>query len=94
MVWGCRAPLRVTGIHHTTIIHWIREAGCQIPDAPQFEEIPEIKDLDELQTFMGNKGNKLWIWTAVNHKQPGVLAWTIGDHSGETFKPLWRIVKC
>ena len=91
---GLRGIERVTGIHHTPIIHWIREAGCQIPDAPELEEIPEITDLDELQTFIGNKRNKLWIWTAVNHKQPGVLAWTIGDHSAETFKPLWRIVKC
>ena len=94
MVWGCGTPLRVTGIHHTTIIHWIREAGCQIPDAPDLEEIPEITDLDELQANICNKRNKLWIWTAVNHKQPGVLAWTIGDRSVETFKPLWRIVKC
>jgi len=39
----------VTGIHHTTMIHWIRKAGCQIPDVPQFEEIPEIIDFDELQ---------------------------------------------
>ncbi|MEG5065129.1 IS1 family transposase [Microcoleus sp. B3-A4] len=91
---GLRGIERVTGIHHTTIIHWIREAGCQIPDAPELEEIPEITDLDELQTNICNKRNKLWIWTAVNHKQPGVLAWTIGDHSAETFKPLWRIVKC
>jgi len=94
MVWGCGAPLRVTGIHHTRIIHWITEAGCQIPEAPQFEEIPEIIDLDQLQTFLSNKRNKLWIWTAVNHKQPGVLAWTIGADSAETFKPSWLIVKC
>ncbi|MEG4629488.1 IS1 family transposase [Microcoleus sp. AR_TQ3_B6] len=93
MVWDFGAPLRVTGIHHTTIIHWIREPGCQIPDRSLFEEIPEIIDLDELQTFIGNKRNQLWIWTAVNHTQPGVLAWTIGDRSAETFKPLWRIVK-
>jgi len=58
------------------------------------EEIPEIIDFDELHTFIGNKGNKLWIWTTVNHKQPGVLAWTIGDLSAETFKSWWRIVKC
>jgi hypothetical protein len=27
---------------------------------------------DELQTFVGNKRNQLWIWTAVNHKQAGI----------------------
>ncbi len=91
---GLRGIERVTGIHQTTIIHWIRKAGCQIPDVPHFEEIPEIIDFDELQTFIGNKRNKLGIWITVNHKQPGVLAWTIGDDSAETFKFLWRIVKC
>ena len=91
---GLRGIERVIGIHHTTIIHWIRKAGCQIPDVRQFEEIPEIIDFDELKTFIGKKRNKLWIWTTVNHKQPGVLAWTIGDLSAETFKSLWGIVKC
>ena len=91
---GLRGIERVTEIHHTTVMHWIREAGHQLPDAPASEEIPEVTDLDELQTFVGKKRNKLWIWTAVNHKQAGILAWVIGDRSAETFKPLWLIVKC
>ena len=91
---GLRGIERVTEIHHTTIMHWIREAGHPLRNAPEAEEIPEITDLDELQTFIGNKRNKLWIWTAVNHKQPGILAWVIGDRSSKTFKLLWVIVKC
>lgn len=62
--------------------------------APESEEIPEVTDLDELQTFVGRQRNKLWLWTAVNHKQPGILASVLGDRSAETFKPLWQIVKC
>jgi len=82
---GLRGIERVTKIHHTTSMHWIREVGHQLPDAPEAEEIPEVTDLDELQTFVGNKRNKRWIWTAVNHKQAGILAWVIGDRSAETF---------
>ncbi len=88
---GLRGIERVTEIHHTTIMHWIRDAGLQLTDAPESEEIPEVTDLDELQTYVGNKRN-FWIWTAVNHKQAGILAWVIGDRSGATFKYLWRIV--
>jgi hypothetical protein len=84
---GLRGIERVTNIHHTTVMHWIREAGHQLHDAPESEEIPEVSDLDELQTFVGNKRNKLWIWTAVNHKQPGILAWVIGEATPST-KPL------
>ena len=75
-------------------MHWIRAAGHQLNDTPESEEIPEVTDLDELQTFVGNKRHKLWIWTAVNHFQAGILAWVIGDRSAETFQPLWQIVKC
>jgi IS1 family transposase len=49
--------------------------------------------LDELQTFVGNKKNKIWIRTAVNKGFAGILAWTIGDSSAGTFKPLWKILK-
>ena len=76
---GLRGIERVTGIHHTTVMHWIRAAGRQLPDAPEVEEIPEVTDLDELQTNVCNKRHKFWIGCAVNHKQPGILAWVIGD---------------
>jgi IS1 family transposase len=36
--------------------------------------------------------NKIWLWTAVDHFKPGILGWVLGDHSAETFKPLWAIV--
>lgn len=32
------------------------------------------------------------MWTAVNHFRQGILAWALGDHSAETFKPLWDVV--
>ncbi|MBD2039478.1 IS1 family transposase [Microcoleus sp. FACHB-672] len=44
------------------------------------------QSLKRFLTFVGNKRNNLWIWTAVNHKQAGILAWIIGDRSSETFK--------
>ncbi len=91
---GLRGIERVTQIHHTTVMRWIRSAGHQLPDASGASEIPEISHLDQLQTFVGSKYNKLWIWTAVNHKQAGILAWVIGDRSAATFKWLWKIVKC
>ena len=76
---GFRAIARVTQIDHTTIINWVKEAGELLSDEPQDSEIPEITEIDELQTFVGNKKNKLWIWTVVNHKQKGILLWSIGD---------------
>ena len=89
---GFRGIERVTDIHHTTVINWVKQSGKNLPDAYNPEEIPEVGELDELQTFVGSKTNKIWIWTAVNHFQPGILAWVVGDHSAKTFEPLWNIV--
>ena len=57
--------------------------------------------LDELETFVGQKKTRfpkgyrarIWLWTAVDHFQPGILGWVLGDHSAETFNPLWNIVE-
>jgi IS1 family transposase len=38
------------------------------------------------------KKNKIWSWTAVNHFEPGILAWAIGDHSATTFEAVWVVV--
>lgn len=55
---GFRAIERVKGVHHTTLIHWVKQLGQQLPDAPQLEEIPEVTELDELETFVGSKKTK------------------------------------
>ena len=54
---GFRAIARVTEIDHTTIMRWVEEAGESLPDEPQDSEIPEITEIDELRTFIGNKKN-------------------------------------
>ena len=79
---GFRAIERVTGIHHTTVITWVKQVGEQLPDAYAPDEIPAVGELDELQTFVSLK-NKLWIWTAVNHFKPGILGWgLVSIHCG------------
>lgn len=52
---GFRGIERVTGINHNTIINWVRQASLELSDAPTSDEIPEITELDELQTFVGKK---------------------------------------
>jgi IS1 family transposase len=49
-----------------------------------------VVELAELQTFVGNKENKVWVWTAVNHLAKGILAWT---RSSETFAFLWAMIR-
>ncbi|MBD2566150.1 MULTISPECIES: IS1 family transposase [Nostoc] len=89
---GFRRIERVKGVHHTTIIFGVKQLGEKLADVPEESVIPEVGELDELETFIGSKKTKFWLWTAVNHFTKGILAWVLGDHSAETFEPLWEIV--
>ncbi|MEA5451977.1 IS1 family transposase [Leptolyngbya sp. CCNP1308] len=89
---GFRAIERTTGVHHTTLITWVKQVGDLLPDAYAPDTTPEVGELDELETFVGAK-KTIWLWTAVNHVAPGILDWVIGNHSAATFAPLWDRIK-
>jgi transposase-like protein len=52
---GFRGIQRVKEVHHTTVITWVKAVGQDLPDAYDPEEIPQVGELDELQTFVGSK---------------------------------------
>ena len=52
---GFRGIERVKGVHHTTIITWVKQVGELLPDAYSPETIREVGELDELETFVGSK---------------------------------------
>ena len=52
---GFRAIQRVKGLHHTTIIHWVKQVGELLPDTYDPETVPEVGELDELETIIGSK---------------------------------------
>lgn len=53
-----RAIERVKKVHHTTIINWVKTIGKTLPIAPNYDEIPEITQVDELETFIDQKKTK------------------------------------
>ncbi len=68
----------MTGVSRTTIMDWVKQVGKLLPDSYNSETIPEVGELDELETFVGKKKNKICIWTAVDHFRDGILGWVIG----------------
>ena len=54
---GFRAIERVSGINHNSVINWVRQAAAAI--AEENYEIPETAQLDELETFVGQKKQNL-----------------------------------
>jgi len=49
---GFRRIERLTGISHNTVINWVKQAASCISSEPDYEEIPEIAQIDELQTYV------------------------------------------
>ena len=52
---GFRAIERIKGIHHTSIINWVKQVGELLPNAYTPETIPLVGELDELETVVGSK---------------------------------------
>jgi transposase-like protein len=52
---GFRAIERTQAVHHTTVIHWVKQLGGRLPDAYDPDVTPQVGELDELETFVGSK---------------------------------------
>lgn len=48
-----RAIERAKGVHHTTIIYWVKQISQHLADAPKVNAIPEVTELDELKALVG-----------------------------------------
>jgi hypothetical protein len=55
---GFRGIERSKGVHHTTIINWVKSVGKLLPAAYDPETIPEVGELDEVETFVSSKKTK------------------------------------
>ena len=55
---GLRGIERVKGVHHTTVLNWVKQVGALLPEAYEPEVIPRVGELDELETFVGQKKTK------------------------------------
>jgi len=42
LVLGFRAIERVKGVHHTTVINWVKQVGENLPDVYDPETIPQV----------------------------------------------------
>jgi len=47
-------------------------------------------EVDELWSFVGNKGNKQWVWLAIDRQTRQIIAFYVGDRSKNSAKQLWE----
>ena len=41
------------------MINWIKSAALSLPEQPDYQEISEVTQIDELQTYIGKKKSNL-----------------------------------
>ena len=70
-------------------MNWVKDSAQVLLED---EDHPLVAEWDELQTYIGRKTDKIWLWTAINHYAPGILAIEIG-RSGQTFAKLWQKIE-
>ena len=47
-------------------------------------------ELDELWSFVGKKANRQWVWIAMDATTRQVLAFHVGNRSGQSASALWQ----
>lgn len=50
----------------------------------------DVLELDELWSFVQNKANPRWTWTAQCRRTRQIVAYVIGDRSAATCRRLWQ----
>jgi insertion element IS1 protein InsB len=47
-------------------------------------------ELDELWSFVGKKANRHWVWIALDARTRQIIAFHVGDRSGQSAQALWE----
>jgi IS1 family transposase/transposase-like protein len=84
---------RVTGVSVKSIMKYIKHKYANIER--KVKVLPKQKgkltvQIDELWSFVGNKGNKTWVWIAIDVQTREVIGLYIGDRSRDSAKRLWN----
>jgi IS1 family transposase len=90
---------RVTGVSQTWLMGYIAELYKQVPEDLNLV-IPENVEgvlltrveADEMWSFVGHKGNRAWIWLALDTKTKQVIACHIGGRDKKDAKMLWDLI--
>ena len=67
------------------------DLNVQLPDIPENVVVYCLQaEADELQSNVGNKANKQWLWLAIDWRTRQALAFHVGDRSKKSARALWK----
>ena len=96
-----RGICRVEGVSLRWLLAFMVSLYEQLPDDLNFQVEAEAEELiiytleseiDEMLSFVGKKASKQWIWIALDVKSRQIVAFHVGDRSGQSAKALWKSI--
>jgi len=85
--------VRVTGVSESWLEEHVNEAYAQIDKTASV--VPKAKgkltvQMDELWSFVDDKGNKQWVWLALDADTREIIGCHVGDRSRTSAQQLWQ----
>ena len=84
---------RVTGVSKKWLQDYVNTLYAKVPQQLEVTLKPPGKltiECDEAWSFVNSKGNKQWIWLALDAKTKEIVGVYIGDRSRESALKLWH----
>ena len=86
---------RVTGVSDSWLQDYVNTCYAAVPKTAAV--LPKAKgklkvQMDELWSFVDNKGNKQWVWLAMDTDTREIIGCYIGDRSRESAIALWQSI--
>lgn len=92
-----RLPLaaiaRVTGVSEQWLQSYVNKKYEEVKKEVEVSRKSKGRltiECDELWSYVGNKGNKQWIWLAIDKDTGEIVGVAIGDRSRKTAEQLWN----
>ena len=82
-----RGLQRLFGVWRRTVLRWLERYVARLPRLPQTllpAQAADVLEMDELVTFVSEKGFKRWLSTAQCRRTRQIVAFAIGDRSQDT----------
>ncbi|MGF1601163.1 MAG: IS1 family transposase [Thermosynechococcaceae cyanobacterium] len=84
---------RATGVSESWLQDYVNAFYAAVPQVAKV--VPKAKgklrvQMDELWSFVDHKGNKQWVWLALDANTREVIGCHIGDRSRESAQALWQ----
>ncbi|WP_420812599.1 IS1 family transposase [Nitrosococcus wardiae] len=84
---------RVTGVSERWLQDYVNDKYPHVPREVAVKKVQKGRltiECDELWSFVGKKGNKHWVWLAIETDSKAIVGLYIGDRSRESAEGLWN----